>query len=95
MMRELVRAARDYDVVRRRGCGAGGRDAAARDPEWVASTRRRLFMGLLVMGNYGRGDQRPQPAEAVPRRGARHRAAPVDDESGPADSSLSWSNMVS
>jgi len=60
LMRELVRAVRDYALV---GGTLAGRLEAMLPPGILNGWQyaAALFMGLLVMGNYGRGDQRRNP----------------------------------
>ena len=60
LMRELVRAVRDYALV---GDAMAGRLEAMLPPGILNGWQyaAALFMGLLVTGNYGRGDQRRNP----------------------------------
>jgi exopolysaccharide biosynthesis polyprenyl glycosylphosphotransferase len=60
LMREMVRAVRDYAVV---GAGLAWRMEAILPPGILNGWQyaAALFMGLLVTGNYGRGDQRRHP----------------------------------
>src|SRR5947199_264122 len=60
LMRELVRAVRDYALV---SDALAGRFEAMLPPEILNGWQyaAALFMGLLVTGTYGRGDQRRNP----------------------------------
>ena len=60
LMRELVRAVRNYALV---GDAMAGRLEALLPPGILNGWQyaAALFVGLLVTGNYGRGDQRRNP----------------------------------